>query len=168
MLRLRPYKACDAQIITKWLKNEYAFRQWSADRYEKYPITSDDMNSYYDRDKHNDKIWGMTAFDDTDIIGHLTMRFPEEHNLKEIQFGFVIVDDKKRGKGYGKEMLTLAIQYAFDFVKISKISLGVFENNINAIECYKACGFRTVELQEVESYHCMGEVWKCLEMELIK
>lgn len=29
MLKLRPYKACDAQAITKWLKNEYAFRQWS-------------------------------------------------------------------------------------------------------------------------------------------
>ena len=168
MLRLRPYKACDAQIITKWLKKEYAFHQWSADRYEKYPITLDDMNLYYDKDKHNDKIWGMTAFDDTGIIGHLTMRFPDEHNLKEIRLGFVIVDNKKRGKGYGKEMLTLAIQYAFDFVKVSKISLVVFQNNINAIECYKACGFRTVELQEVESYHCMGKVWKCTEMELTK
>ena len=26
----------------------------------------------------------------------------------------VIVDDSKRGKGYGKKMLTLAIKYAFD------------------------------------------------------
>lgn len=43
MLRLRPYKACDAAAITKWIKSEYAFRQWSADRYEHYPITSDDM-----------------------------------------------------------------------------------------------------------------------------
>lgn len=44
MIRLRPYKACEAQTITKWIIDEYAFRQWSADRYEKYPITSDDMN----------------------------------------------------------------------------------------------------------------------------
>lgn len=69
MLRLRPYKACDAKIITKWLKNEYAFRQWSADRYEKYPITAEDMNLYYDRDKDNAGIWGMTAFDETGIVG---------------------------------------------------------------------------------------------------
>lgn len=168
MLRLRPYKALDAQTITKWLKNEYAFRQWSADRYEKYPITAEDMNLYYDRDKDTDKIWAMTAFDDTGIIGHLTMRFPDEHNLEEIRFGFVIVDDTKRGKGYGKEMLTLAIQYAFDFVKVKKILLGVFENNTAAIGCYKSCGFRTVQLQDVESYPCMGEVWKCIEMEILK
>lgn len=165
-MRLRPYKACDAQTITKWLKSEYAFRQWSADRYEKYPITAEDMNLYYDRDKDNENIWGMTAFDDTGIIGHFTMRFPDEHNHDEIRLGFVIVDDMKRGKGYGKEMLSLAIEYAFDFIKVKKISLGVFENNMVAIECYKSCGFRTVELQEVESYCCMGEIWKCMEMEL--
>ena len=168
MLRLRPYKACDAKIITKWLKSEYAFRQWSADRYEKYPITAKDMNLYYDRDKDNEKIWGMTAFDDDEIIGHFTMRFPNQHNLEEIRLGFVIVDDTKRGRGYGKEMLSLAIQYAFDFIKVRKISLGVFENNTVAIGCYKSCGFRIVKLQDVESYQCMGEVWNCIEMELTK
>jgi len=168
MLRLRPYKACDAQIITQWLKSEYAFRQWSADRYGKYPITAEDMNLYYDRDKDNEKIWGMTAFDDDGIIGHFTMRFPDEDNLEEIRLGFVIVDDTKRGRGYGKEMLTLAIQYAFEFIKVRNLSLGVFENNTAAIRCYQSCGFRTVELQDVESYHCMGGVWECMEMELTK
>lgn len=168
MLRLRPYKACDAQVITTWLKNEYAFRQWSADRYEKYPITPDDMNLYYDRDKNNGKIWGMTAFCDKGVIGHFTMRYPDENSPDEIRLGFVIVDDKERGKGYGKEMVSLAVRYAFDFVKVKKVSLGVFENNTAAINCYRACGFEEVQLQERESYRCMGEVWNCIEMELVR
>lgn len=165
MLRLRPYKACDANIITKWINDEYTFRQWSADRYGKYPITPADMNSYYDRDKHNDRIWGMTAFDDTCAVGHLTMRFPNDRSLDEIRLGFVIVDDKKRGQGLGKEMLSMALQYAFDFIKVRKVSLGVFENNVAAIHCYRSCGFQTVERDMVESYHCMGETWNCIEME---
>ena len=53
MIRLRPYKAYDAQTIIKWFKDEYSFRQWCADRYEKYPIAFDDTNLYYDRDKNN-------------------------------------------------------------------------------------------------------------------
>ncbi len=166
-MKLRPYKACDAKTITKWLKSEYAFRQWSADRYDKYPITAEDMNLYYDRDKDNAGIWGMTAFDDTEIIGHLTMRFPDENNHDVIRLGFVIVDDTKRGKGYGKEMVSLAVRYAFDFIKVRKVSLGVFENNTAAIQCYKSSGFQVVELETVESYQCMGEVWKCIEMEVI-
>ena len=168
MIRLRPYKACDAQIITTWLKDEYTFRQWSADRYEKYPITPDDMNSYYDRDKNNEQIWGMTAFDQTGVVGHFTMRFPNSNSFDEIRLGFVIIDDKRRGKGDGKEMLSLAIQYAFDFVKVKKISLGVFENNQTAINCYESCGFKKVKLENSESYLCMGEAWNCIEMELVR
>ena len=129
MLRIRPYKACDAGTITKWLENEYAFRQWSADRYDKYPITAEDMNLYYDKDRDNGDIWGMTAFDDEGITGHFTMRFPRQGDFSEIRLGFVIIDNQKRGKGYGREMLALAIQYAFGCIKAAKISLGVFENN---------------------------------------
>lgn len=168
MIRLRPYKACDAQTITNWVKNEYAFRQWSADRYEKYPITADDMNLYYDKDRNHERIWGMTAFDDTGIVGHLTMRFPDHNSFDEIRLGFVIVDDQRRGKGYGKEMLSLAIRFAFDLVKVQKISLGVFENNEIAVKCYESCGFKRIQAENTESYRCMGEVWNCIEMELVK
>lgn len=167
MLRLRPYKACDAQSITKWLGDEYAFRQWSADRYDKYPITADDMNAYYDRDKNNGRIFGMTAFDDTGIVGHFTLRFPDDDSLDEVRLGFVIVDDKKRRKGYGKELVFLAIRYAFDFVGADKVSLGVFENNQAAICCYRSCGFEEVEWDVTESYQCMGETWNCVEMEVV-
>ena len=83
---------------------------WSADRYDKYPITPDDMNAYYDKYASSGQIWGMTAFDDNGIVGHLTMRFPNMGSLDEVRLGFVIIDDLKRGKGYGKEMLSLAVR----------------------------------------------------------
>lgn len=165
MLRLRPYKCCDALTITKWLKSEYAFRQWSADRYDKYPLTAEGMNAYYDRDKDNENIWGMTAFDETGVIGHFTLRFPGQ-SRDEVRLGFVIVDDQKRGNGYGKEIVLLAAAYAFEFVKVKKISLGVFENNIAAIKCYESCGFQVAPLKQTECYECMGETWNCIEMEL--
>lgn len=95
------------------------------------------------------------------------MRFPK-NNYNEIRLGFVIVDNEERGKGYGKEMLSLATKYAFEFVKVSKISLGVFENNTIAIKCYRSCGFKEVKSENTESYKCMGEIWNCIEMELIK
>lgn len=161
MLRLRPYKPCDAEHIVRWCKDEYAFRQWSADRHPKFPITAEDMNKFYDRSE----IWGLTAFDETGIVGHLTMRFPRG-SFDEVRFGFVIVDCEKRGMGYGKEMLSLAVKYAFEFVKVKKISLGVFENNTAALKCYKSVGFKVVETDKTESYNCLGETWNCIEMEI--
>lgn len=68
----------------------------------------------------------------------------------------------ERGRGYGKEMLRLAIKYAFEILKVEKITLGVFENNMSAYHCYKSVGFQDVELEADEYYHVMDEDWKCV------
>lgn len=164
MLSLRPYKPSDAHTIITWPKDEVDFRLWSADRYEKYPITADEMNHLYDS---NDHLWAMTAFADATIVGHFTMRFPDS-KTDELRLGFVIIDDKQRGKGYGKEMISLAIQYMFTFFNINKISLGVFAHNTAAISCYQACGFIPVAAEAPFHYQYLGQPWDCLVMELAK
>ena len=78
MLRLRPYKACDAQTIISWTGDEIAFRKWCADRFESYPITADDLNQHYDAMAYSDSFYEFTAFDETGVIGHLIMRFTDE------------------------------------------------------------------------------------------
>ena len=168
-LRLRPYKNCDAKTIVSWIRDEMAFRKWSADRYESFPITEDDMNQKYMNCNGDgiepDDFYPMTAFDESRVVGHLTMRFTDKEK-KILRFGFVIVDDKKRGKGYGKKMLELALKFAFDILKVSKVTLGVFENNPSAYYCYKAVGFKEISLEQDEYYHIFGEKWKCIELEV--
>lgn len=163
MLRLRPYKACDAETIISWIKDERTFYKWSADRYKKYPITADDMNAFYDASAFSDGFFEMTAFDETGAVGHLIMRFTDEEQ-KILRFGFVIVDDTKRGKGYGKQMLKLAMKYAFEILMVDKITIGVFENNESACHCYLSVGFR--DTGRVECYPILGEEWNCRELEL--
>ena len=171
MLRLRPYKPDDAETILKWIKDEDAFLKWSTDRYPHYPITADDMNhKYMDCNgdcMEPDNFYPMTAFDETGIVGHLILRFTDEEK-KVLRFGFVIVDDSKRGMGYGKGMLRLALQFAFDIFKADKVTLGVLENNPGAYYCYKAAGFRDVTGEEPEYYILMGKKIKCLELEITK
>lgn len=165
MLRLRQYKNCDAKNIVSWIKDEVEFRKWCADRYESYPITADDVNRHYAAYSNADNFYEMTAFDESGVVGHLIMRFVDEEKTI-LRFGFVIVDDAKRGMGYGKEMLSLALRYAFDILKATKVTLGVFENNEPAYHCYKAAGFKDVESAEAEYFHILGEDWKCRELEM--
>ena len=168
-LRLRPYKPEDAKTITSWIHNETEQRKWSADRYKTYPVTPEDMNKKYFIENCDcpsaDDFFPMTAMVENEIVGHLILRYPSE-SRETLRFGFVIVDDKIRGEGYGKTMLQLAIQYAFDILKAKHISLGVFENNPEAYYCYKAVGFQ--ENNETFYLDCMGEKWKCIEMEIRK
>lgn len=168
-LRLRPYKACDAKTIVSWIHDEISLRKWSADRYESFPVTEEDMNQKY-MDCNGDCVdmadfYPMTAFDESGIVGHLLMRFADKEK-RILRFGFVIVDDTKRGKGYGKKMLELALKYAFEILKVSKVTLGVFENNPPAYYCYRAAGFKRVSLKQDEYYNILGEKWKCIEMEV--
>lgn len=165
MLRLRPYKACDAAAIVSWSEDEAAFRRWSADRFPAYPITAEDLNRHYDAMAESDSFFEFTAFDESGPLGHLIMRFTNKEKTI-LRFGFVIVDPRKRGQGYGREMLNLAIRYAFDFLKAEKITLGVFENNLPAYRCYRAAGFRETTCSEASWYHIGGEDWKCIEMAL--
>ena len=167
MLRLRPYKACDAAAVVSWIGDETAFRKWSADRFPAYPITAEDLNRHYDAMADSDSFYEFTAFDETGIAGHLIMRFTDEKKTV-LRFGFVIVAPEKRGKGYGREMLALSIRYAFDFLRVEKITLGVFENNEPAYRCYRAAGFRDVSGHERVCYPIGNEVWSCREMELTK
>ena len=94
------------------------------------------------------------------------MRFTDE-NKTTLRLGFVIVDDTKRGKGYGKEMISLAIKYAFEIFNAEKLTIGAFENNMPAYYCYKAAGFKDVETEEIV-YEIFGEKWKVLELALTK
>lgn len=170
MLRLRPYKADDAKTIISWCKDEEAFRKWTSDRYDSFPITEADMNKkYFDNNGdccEPDNFYPMVAFDETGIVGHLIMRFTDKEK-SVLRFGFVIVDDTKRGKGYGKEMISLSLKYAFEIYKAEKVTIGVFENNMPAYHCYKNAGFKDVQTGEIIC-ELFGEKWKILELELNK
>lgn len=171
MLRLRPYKSVDAKTIVKWCHNEETFRQWCSDRYDDFPITAADMNDKY-LDKNGDCIemdnfYPMTAYDDNGIVGHLIIRYING-DYQNLRFGWVIIDETKRGMGYGKQMLKLAQKYAFEFLDANKISIGVFDSNMQAYYCYTSAGFKDVDTNKVECYEFNGKRWNVLELEMKK
>ena len=153
-MRIRKYTSTDASAILSWTRDEKAFYQWSAGVLGTYPITEEDFAFVENLD-------AFTAYDDDGIVGFFTLRKPSEQNI--LRIGFVIVDPDKRGKGYGKQMMKLALGIAFGR-GAEAVSLGVFENNLPAYYCYKAAGFEDVVLDETETYEVLGETWNCREM----
>lgn len=156
MIRIRPYKAMDANTILSWCQDEKAFYQWTAGILGNYPITQNEFCAV-------ESLMPFTAFDEFGIVGFFTLRNPNE-SLDELRFGFVIVNPDNRGKGYGKEMLRLGLKFVFELYGAKRASLGVFENNLSAYYCYKAVGFGDVVLDTTETYCVLGEEWKCREL----
>ena len=158
MMKLRTFNINDAPTILSWCKDKHAFRLWSANRYKDFPAKPEEMMEQ----STGDNMYPLTAVVGETIIGHILLRFPSE-DKSVIRFGFVIVDDSKRGKGYGKQLLRLAIDYAKQELGAQNITLGVFCDNQSAVECYKSVGFR---ITGEDSYPIDGEEWKEYEMVL--
>lgn len=95
-------------MITSWLKSEYFMRQWCADRYEHYPVTPEDMNTYHERYIDGQRSRALTMRDGDDIVGYITLRTPADKPTEQ-RLGFVIVDDSKRGCGLGKALVSMAV-----------------------------------------------------------
>lgn len=163
-LTLRTYQPSDAAMIASWLKSEYLMRQWCADRYDRYPVMPEDINSYHEKYIDGQQSRALTMTDGDEIVGYITLRTPADDSTEQ-RLGSVIVDDSKRGRGLGKALVSMAVKYALEELGATKVSLGVFENNPSAIHCYEAAGFHRVSLPETESYECLGETWNCIEME---
>ena len=163
MLQLRDYEESDAKYIASWCENETVFHMWCADEYSKYPISAQDINEYY-KNKGESQGHKLTAFDENGVVGHLTVRTVDAKN-NVVRLGFVIINNKLRGKGLGKKMINLALDYAREKMNAKKVTLGVFENNKNAYRCYKSAGFKDFEPPKFEFYNILDENWICRELE---
>ena len=161
---LRDFKKEDAQIIAGWLRSEEELYKWSADRFNKYPLSGADINENYAPQIETGRFYPLIAVDENEnIIGHFIIRYLRDDDDSSVRFGFVIVNPDVRGQGYGKELLRLGIEYVKEQLGAARIDLGVFENNENARHCYESVGFK--EYAERECSMPIGN-WICTDMEL--
>lgn len=161
---LRDYRKEDSKLIATWIRTEEELYQWSSDRFNRYPLSGDDIDENYASQLETGKFYPLTAVDDNgDVVGHFIIRYPREHDDNSVRFGFVIVNPVLRGRGYGTEMLRLGIEHVRKNLPALRIDLGVFENNAGARHCYEAVGFK-----ECGTRACQLPIgtWNCTDMEL--
>lgn len=167
MLRLRPYKPCDAEKIVSWCGDEPIFLKWGGSLIGEFPLSAEQLNEVYINQnglcKEADNFYPMVAFDENGVVGSFIMRYING-DKKCLRFGWVIVDDKMRGRGYGKEMLKLGLQYAFDILKVDEVTLGVYHNNPGAEHCYRSLGFVDNPKMENTVKVINGEEWIVKEL----
>lgn len=162
-LRLRPLKPCDLSSIAEWTgMDEKAFYMWSAGKFE-FPVDEQQLKEFYKRSSNDEGAWSVIALDDSGApVGHVLMRKADYEN-NSIHFGFIIINPGLRGKGCGREMISLALKYAFEIMGFERATLGVFDVNPAAHKCYMSAGFRDERYLE-NAFEFQGEKWGLYEM----
>ena len=161
-MRIRPYiPKKDYEHISIWIDSERTHAFWCADLLP-YPMTS---KSFHDFLEKNSMDWADSAYVATENSGQAAGFFCYSVNTEDnIGFlKFIIVDKAKRGKGYGKEMLNLALQYAFQITGAKAVQLNVFNENILAKQCYEEVGFIERKIDK-DVFTYKDELWSRCNM----
>lgn len=163
-LIIKPYSHTYAEIILGWTNNNIdTFYRWSACVLGTYPIDCDMFNERIKELKSSKLFYPYVVKLEDEVIGFFTLRYKVE-SVNDLTIGFVIIDQKYRGCGYGEKMLDLAINLAFNKYKSDSVNLRVFKDNIAAYKCYKKCGLKENGIKD--SYEILGEKWDVIEMQL--
>lgn len=162
MLRLRPYKPADSAYLSEWLKDERTVRLWQADRFT-YPLTGEQLKQYWEDFLTDEQAFLFLAVDESGKpAGHFSFR-RVDYEKNSAHMGFIVINPRERGKGYGREMVLLALQYAFYILKMERVTLGVFTVNEAALRCYRSVGFEEEELHRGHDFF-KGESWDYQDM----
>ena len=167
MLKLRPFEAADADTVAGWVTDERTQRWWSGGTYPAFPVTGADMIARYVPREGEEPFLPMIAEDEKGPAGHLAFRYTDPEH-KTVRLFFVIVDDARREKGLGGELIRLALDYAFHELGAERVTLGVFDTNPRAWRCYQREGFRFVPREERRFTEVLGETWEALDMEIAR
>lgn len=164
MYSFRPFKKSDAQTVISWVNSEEEYYKWSTGRFGEYPATPEAMLSFYEKMEEDDaRAFWMVACEDARPFGFMQFLYPTDGN-DTVRFGLVLVDSALRSQGYGKTILKMAIDYAFSMLNVTKITLGIFENNSNAYRLYLSVGFS--DTKQSGTRKIKDADWVCNELVL--
>lgn len=145
-MKLRPYiPDTDFDEIKNWITDERTHAMWCANRMSFPP-----ENNCFGEDAY------VATSDDGELIGFFC--YSVNRDTDEGMLKFIMNNPKFRGKGYGKEMLRLAVAYAFEETNVGTVGLNVFSVNERARKCYESVGF--VERRtDKDAYVYKDELW---------
>ncbi len=164
-MTIRPYiHEIDFPRLSRWVEDERIHALWCAGLMP-YALTEEGLLT---------KLWSeaetfggrfFVAEESGRALGFYCYSYNEENRLGF--FKFVVTDNDLRGRGYGKRMLSAAIDRAISENNAAGVQLNVFDVNHAAINCYKALGFALDEVSD-NAFRFKDELWAKHHMLLMK
>ncbi len=155
-MRLEQFSEQHYDFLISWIHSEEHMYLWSGPTYS-YPLDCAQVKAHCSKPEVNPFI----VFNDAQPIG-----FTELYKVTQRHYRIcrVIVAKEYRGQGLSKIMLNLIIDKALTDFGAWKLSLGVFERNRIAQNCYRDLGFK-VRSVDRQSRIVNGEAWPLITME---
>lgn len=115
---------------------------WFLDGGRPRPSTLEKLLAYYDQDLNKDDSNSVFFAIEADerYIGHCGLHSVDT-TARRCELSIEIGDQEYWGRGYGREVIGLLLDYAFEHMNLNRVWLNTHSENERAMRCYKACGF---------------------------
>lgn len=139
---IRPINLSDTDNIVKWRNASFVKKNL----YTQKTLTNKQHIDYYYNNIETEKVFQFiihVQFNDlSQDIGTAFLKNVDWDN-KKAEFGIFIGEGSALGRGFGKSATSLVLRFAFESLKLNRVYLTVYSDNIAAINAYRKCGFRT-------------------------
>jgi [ribosomal protein S5]-alanine N-acetyltransferase len=131
-----------SEFYVDWLNDIDVYKyletggDYSIDKLEKYVLNQYEKNILF---------WAIKIKETNVHIGNIKID-PLDPVRKSGEYGIMIGEKSVWGKGYAKEASIRIIDYCFNVLNFNSITLGVIEDNRNALMLYQKLGFKTDQI----------------------
>lgn len=140
-----PFGREDFQQLIDWLNEEYMLINWSGNLF-RFPLNEESLE-WYIKDTNNPVTADAYVFKAVDTetgltAGHISLG-GISHKNKSARISRVLVGNTSdRGKGTCQAMVKAVCKIAFEDLKLHRVSIGVYDTNKAAVNCYEKAGFK--------------------------
>ena len=167
-IALRAFAEQDFPLLNSEIENARFILQWAGPKYS-FPLTWEQIHLRNEMIVNGKK--SIYVFKAVDQEADRTVGFIElpirDFVSKVANVESVLVFRKYRGQGYGKQLMSAIVQFGFQQLQMSELTLSVFDFNVSAISCYENIGFERYE-DGVTFRSFEKEKWGLVRMKLTK
>ena len=114
----------------------------------------------------DDLVWAIADRETNTCLGHAGL-YQIDHRVRACEFGILIGDSSRWGKGLGREVTAVVIADGFDELNMNRIELSVVASNTRATSLYEGLGFVREGLKKQAQYRA-GEYLDVILMAILR
>ncbi len=144
MINLEHFEHSDIPQLINWINTEELLTKWSGSLFS-FPLTTSSLEWYIkDTNIPNESdafIYKAIDTETGEVVGHISLGGLSWKNRSSRISRVLVGNPVLQQKGICQQMTKAALRIGFEELGLHRISLGVYENNKAALNCYLKCGF---------------------------
>ena len=170
MIVLEPFTEADFPQLIEWVTDERLLKEWSGSMFA-FPLTAAGLAWY---------IQGSNEMPDPDVliykgvdsktgttVGHISLGGISQRDRAGRVTRVLVGNTSERRRGICQGMVRALLRIGFEDLGLHRISLGVYDFNHAALQCYLKCGFRQEGVLRDVVRHGDG-YWTLIEMGILE